>query len=115
MAILGNTGRVISPGERLIFTNGYEEAEKYPTARDSEVPIFDSGEDYVYIKRTDSNGYSTIRRMKLVDDPIPKFDPKLYVSVDDFNDLKKEVRDGFNSIQQSITDALSGGSGNVKA
>lgn len=100
--LTGLSNPAMVPGQRLLRTKGWEAADKYPTPRDSEVPIFDEELDYVYIKVTDVNGGSTLRRFHLEEDPIPVFDPKKYVTVDDFNSLKEEIQNGFNSIQQSI-------------
>ena len=70
--------------------------------RDCHAALFDEDEDYVYIKRTDTNGGVTLDRYHLESDPIPKFDPKKYVTVDDFAAFKEEILNGFNNLQQSI-------------
>lgn len=103
MDLLNTINPVLTPGQRLLTTNsGYEGAEKYPFPRDCEAPIFDLEEDYVYVKKTDVNGAETLRRFHLEEEPLPKFDPKKYVTMDDFNALKEVVTNGFNSLQQSI-------------
>ena len=92
------------PGQRLLSVKGgFEAAEKYPTPRDCEAAIFDEDEDYLYIKKTDTNGGVTLTRYRLEEEPIPRFDPKKYVTVDDFKSFKEEILDGFNSLQKSIT------------
>ena len=104
MDLLNTQNPTLLPGQRLLSVKGgYEAAEKYPTPRDCEAPIFDEEEDYLYIKRTDTNGGVTISRYALVEDPIPRFDPKKYVTVDDFTSFKEEILNGFNSLQKSIT------------
>ena len=55
--LLNTQNPTILPGQRLLSVKGgYEAAEKYPTPRDCDVAIFDEEDDYVYIKRTDTNG-----------------------------------------------------------
>lgn len=102
--LLNTQNPTLLPGQRLLSVKGgYEAAEKYPTPRDCEAAIFDEEEDYLYIKRTDTNGGITITRYSLVEDPIPRFDPKKYVTVDDFNNFREEILNGFNNLQKSIT------------
>ena len=104
MDLMNNLNPVLTPGQRLLTVKGgYEAAEKYPMPRDCHAAIFDEEEDYVYIKRTDSNGGITLQRYHLEEDPVPKFDPKKYVTVDDFRSFKEEILNGFNNLQQSIS------------
>ena len=101
--LLNTQNPTILPGQRLLSVKGgYEAAEKYPTPRDCEVAIFDEDEDYVYIKRTDTNGGVTITRYSLIEDPIPRFDPKRYVTVDDFASFKEEILNGIKNLQGTI-------------
>ena len=102
MDLLNSVNPVLAPGQRLLTVKGYEAAEKYPFPRDCHAPLFDEEDDYLYIKRTDVNGGTTVDRYHLESDPIPKFDPKKYVTVDDFANFKEEILNGFNNLQQSI-------------
>ena len=95
--------QTLLPGQRLLKTKGAEAAEKYPMPRDCEACLFDEDEDYIYIKKTDTNGGVTLLRYRLEEDPIPHFDPKKYVTVDDFTKFKEEILNGFNNLQQTIT------------
>ena len=109
MDLLNTQNPTLLPGQRLLSVKGgYEAAEKYPTPRDCEAPIFDEEEDYLYIKRTDTNGGVTITRYQLIEDPIPRFDPKKYVTVDDFASFKEKILNGFNSLQKSIQQSNAG-------
>ena len=109
MDLLNTQNPTLLPGQRLLSVKGgYEAAEKYPTPRDCEAPIFDEEEDYLYIKRTDTNGGVTITRYQLIEDPIPRFDPKKYVTVDDFASFKEEILNGFSSLQKSIQQSNAG-------
>ena len=102
MDLLNNINPVLTPGQRLLGVKGADAAEKYPMPRDCHAPLFDEDEDYLYIKKTDVNGGVTIDRYRLELDPIPKFDPKKYVTMDDFNSFKEEVLNGINGLQRSI-------------
>lgn len=95
--------QTLLPGQRLLKAKGTEAAEKYPMPRDCEACLFDEDEDYIYIKKTDTNGGVTLLRYHLEEDPIPHFDPKKYVTVDDFTKFKEEILNGFNNLQQTIT------------
>ena len=95
--------QTLLPGQRLLKTKGAEAAEKYPMPRDCEACLIDEDEDYIYIKKTDTNGGVTLLRYRLEEDPIPHFDPKKYVTVDDFTKFKEEILNGFNNLQQTIT------------
>ena len=97
------TNPTLLPGQRLLTTRGYDGAEKYPMPRDCQAPIFDTDEDYLYIKATDTNGGVSIRRYKLEEDPIPKFEPEKFVTIDDFKKFKEEILDGIRDIQESLT------------
>ena len=111
------TNQTLLPGQRLIKVTGFEAAEKYPMPRDCEAVMFDESEDYCYIKKTDSNGGVIFLRYKLEEDPIPKFDPKKYVTVDDFSKFKEDILNGFNDLRQAFTESgtsKSNGSSNSK-
>ena len=104
MDLLNTSNPTLLPGQRLLSVKGgYDAAEKYPTPRDCEAAIFDEEEDYLYIKKTDTNGGVTITRYRLEEEPIPRFDPKKYVTVDDFTSFKEEILNGFDSLQKSLT------------
>lgn len=111
---LFNTGtnQTLLPGQRLLKVKGAEAADKYPMPRDCEAAIFDEDDDYLYVKKTDTNGGVILLRYHLEEDPIPKFDPKKYVTVDDFSRFKEEILNGFNTLQQTITTAGFNGTNN---
>ena len=117
MAILDNLNQTLFPGHRVIKVDGWQAAEKYPLPRDCEVVMLDTNPDvdYIYMKKTDTNGAETFARYLIEEDPIPKFDPQKYVTVDDFKNFKEEILNGFNSLKQSITAAgTAKSSGNSK-
>ena len=103
MELFNNLSPTLLPGQRLLKVKGCEAAEKYPMPRDCETVLFDEDEDYLYIKKTDTNGGVILLRYKLEEDPIPHFDPKKYVTIDDFSKFKEEMLNGFNNLQQALT------------
>ena len=53
----------------LLHVKGIEGAKMYPVDRDSRVALFDEDEDYLYIKKTDSNGVASYMKFKLIEEP----------------------------------------------
>lgn len=104
MDVFTGNNQTLLPGQRLIKVKGYEAADKYPMPRDCETVLFDDDEDYFYVKKTDTNGGVMLCRFKYEEDPIPHFDPKKYVTVDDFAKFKEDILNGFNDLQQTITE-----------
>ena len=103
MDLTSFTNPTLMPGQRLLSVKGYDGAEKYPMPRDCQAAIFDTEEDYLYIKSTDTNGGVTIKRYHLEEEPIPKFEPDQYVTINDFKKFKEEVLNGIRDIQESLT------------
>ena len=121
--ILAGLNQTLFPGHTVIRVNGWEEAEKYPMPRDCEVIMLDKDpeSDYIYMKKTDSNGGPTTQRYKITEAPVPRFDPDKYLSVDDFKSYQEENRkfqedilDAVNSLKQSISFNYSKSGGNNK-
>lgn len=104
-SITQSLNQALSPGQRVIRVNGFEEAEKYPMPINCEAIMIDSNpnSDYIYMKATDLNGGEKFARYKIVEDPIPRFDPDKYVTTNDFEKLKEDISNGFDSIKQLIT------------
>ena len=97
----------LAPGRRVPRSDGWEMAEKYPMPRDCEVVIFDTDPEsnHFYMKVTDVNGGERFARYKYEEDPIPKFEPGKYVTVNEFKSFKEEILDGINSLKQSLAAA----------
>ena len=104
MDILNSLNSTIFPGHRVPRVNGWKEAEKYQLPRDSEAVILDQSpeSDYIYMKRVDAAGVETFARYKIVEEPIPEFNPEKFVTIDDFSKFKEEILDGFNSLKSAI-------------
>lgn len=110
--LLSGANPLLTPGQRLLKCKGFEAAEKYPFPRDCEAPIFDEDEAVFYKKVTDVNGATTIRMFEYNEVPIPRFDPKKYVTIDDFDNFKEEILHGFTDLQQSIQSIANTGNRN---
>lgn len=102
--ILQGFNQTLFPGHTVIRVDGYEAAEKYPMPRDCEAIMLDSDPEssYLYMKKTDSNGGYKIARYKYKEEPVPKFDPDKYLTVDDFKAYQEENR----KFQEDILDAI---------
>ena len=92
------------PGHREVRVRGWEEAEKYPLPRDCEAVLLDAdpNSDYIYMKKVEADGTERFERYLLVAKPVPKFDPDKYVSTSEFNKLKEDMNNGFDSIKQLL-------------
>lgn len=90
-------------GQRLPKANGIQEAREYPTGIDCEVAIFDTNDDIMYIKTTDGNGFGSLRRFRITEEPLEtvEVNPNS-VSRSEFNEFKEEVLNGQRSILESI-------------
>lgn len=115
-SILQSLNQTLFPGHTVIRVDGYDAAEKYPMPRDCEAIMLDSDPDsnHLYMKKTDSNG-------GYIEDPVPKFDPDKYLSVDEFKKYQEENRkfqeeilDAINSIRQPANTGYSKSSANNK-
>lgn len=119
---LSNFNQTLFPGHQVIRVNGWEEAEKYPMPRDCEAILLDSNPEsnYIYMKKSDSNGGVTTERYKYKKEPVPRFDPDKYLTVDDFmayqednRKFQEDILDAINSIKQHTT-GITKSSGNSK-
>lgn len=105
MDILNSLNQALYPGHRVIRVKGYKAAKDYPMPRDSEAIFLDDDPavNYIYMKKVDVNGGEMIARYLYEEDPIPEFDPKKYVTTEEFNNRMEEVINGINSIRESIS------------
>ena len=100
-----NMGAFIQ-GQTIPKVHGSSEANRYPTPINSEVVLLDDEDDsIIYYKKTDVNGYSTVSRKRWFDDPEPtqeEINDKKYLTINEFNEFKKEVLNGQRAILESI-------------
>ena len=102
--LLTGLNQTLFPGHRMIRVNGWEEAEKYPMPRDCEAVFLDKDEmsDHIYMKFTDVNGGPHTERYKIEVDPVPRFEPDKYLTVESFKQFQEETR----KFQEDILDAI---------
>lgn len=96
-----NNISALIPGQILPSVHGTSEAEKYPTPNNSEVVLKDADDDtLLYIKTTDVNGFGKVKRMRCYEDPEPSIqdlNDQRYVTIEDFNKFKKEMKEILDS------------------
>ena len=83
------------PGPQLLKVNGIESAKVYPTQPNSMIALFDANEDVMYIKTTDTNNFSTIKRYVFIEEPEPAHhEVQKYVTIEEFTRFKEELLNG---------------------
>lgn len=87
----------------LTRVTGLEGAKAYQMPANSTVALFDNNEDVMYIKTTDGAGFPTIRAFSFseINTQSQTSQNIDYVTRDEFNQLKEELLNGKQSIQQS--------------
>lgn len=113
MSIFQTLTQAVAPGQRVIRVAGWEGLKKLNLPRDSEVIALDVDDtkDVFYMKKVDMYGNETCGRYKFSDYPVEEFEPDKYVTKKDFDEFRKEIKDGFNSLRERRTaDDKSGGS-----
>lgn len=73
------------PVNNIIKVTGIDGAKAYQIPSNSSVALFDSNEDIVYIKTTDSAGYPTLRAFRVT---LMEIEDN-YVTRKEFNELKE--------------------------
>ena len=103
MSILNGFNSDLFSGHRVIRVNSWEEFTSLQIPPDCELMAIHATPDknYIYMK-SNTTGNLVNERYHFEPDPVEEFDPKKYVTVDQFNELREEITDGFNSIKQSI-------------
>lgn len=117
MDILSRFDQTFLPGGRVRRIDGWEALKKFPMPRDCEGMFLDvdDSKDYLYMKRTYQDGTEKCARYKITLDMPEEFDPNKYVNVREFNEFREEIRNGFNSIKQQLSDATAHTNANVPA
>lgn len=88
----------------MVWVQGKAGAQSYPVARGTTLPLFDSEDDYVYIKSVDANGIPLPLVTKALSDPplevkaevvdtSTQVDFNDYVTKESYDDLKKKYTD----------------------
>lgn len=94
-----------APAQQLIAVNGLDSANAYPVMPNSRIALFDNNEDVVYIKQTDSQGFSNIKAFRLVEfNPSANMNQMMpnsdYVTKQEFDQFKQEVLNAQQPVQQ---------------
>lgn len=89
----------------LIRVTGIEGAKAYQMNPNSTTALFDSNEDFMYIKSTDGAGFPTIRTFSFTEVFDSNTKPKIdgYVSKEEFETFKQEVTDYVQQFIQQQT------------
>lgn len=83
--------------------NGISGARAYPTRPNTRDAVYDKDENYLYIRRTDSNNaLISVDRYEYNPAPIPKPED-LFVTKESFNEMKEDLNDVKQSIQQLLS------------
>lgn len=93
----------------LIRVTGIEGAKAYQMNPNSTVALFDSNDDFMYIKSTDGAGFPTIRTFSFTEVFENANKPQIegYVSKEEFESFKQEVTDYVEQFIQQQTNAKS--------
>ena len=116
MNILSGFNSDLFTGHRVIRVDGWDEFKSLQVPPDCEILAIDKNpeKNYLYMKRTDSLGNPTNERHEYFLSPVEEFDPKKYVTVDQLDDLREEVKNGFDTLKQSLA-ANTANSGSTKS
>ena len=105
MNILNAFGSDLYSGHRVIRVNNFEEFENMEIPVDCEVIAINKNPEIneCYMKQRDSLGNKVCESYELKAIPKKKLNPDEYVTKEELNDLRKELKDGFDLITKSIT------------
>lgn len=92
----------IIQGSKLLQVSGVNEAREYPLPADSEVALFDRDEDILYIKRTDVNGFHSVRCFQLTEIESHTPTEGNFVSTEEFNKFREDILNGQRSILERL-------------
>lgn len=85
---------------------GTEGARRFPTKPNARDAIWDSNENYIYVRVTDLTGnVISINRLKYEDAPEPKMED-IFVTKDAFNELRNELMGGLSDVKQYISETI---------
>lgn len=102
MNILNGFNSDLFSGHRVIRVNNWEEFKNIQIPPDCELLAISGNDDNFLYMKSNTSGNVVNERYHFELDPVEEFDPKKYVTVEQFNDLKEEISNGFNSIKQSL-------------
>ena len=107
MNILNTFSSDLYTGHRVLRVSSYEEFKALHTPPDCEVIAINKNPEIneIYMKQVDNFGNENPARYSYKEIPEVKFEPDKYVTVDQFNELKEEIRNGFSAIKSTTYSA----------
>ena len=110
MNILNSFSSDLYTGHRVLRVASYDEFKNLRCPPDCEVIAINKNPDIkeVYMKQVDALGNEISGKYSYEEIPEIKFDPKDYVTHEEFEELKEEIRNGFDSIKSSANTANNG-------
>lgn len=88
---------------QLTGVNGFESAKMFQTVPNARYALFDTNEDYLYVKTTDASNYASYEKYKLTRVPLEGEAPSAdqFVSTDAFAALTAQV----NEMKEELANA----------
>ena len=110
MNILNSFSSDLYTGHRVLRVASYEEFKNLHCPYDCEIIAINKNPEIneIYMKQVDNMGNEIPGRYSYKEIPEVKFDPDKYVTHEEFNELKEEIRNGFNSLKSSTNTANNG-------
>lgn len=95
MQTMASAQTAAQPVNGLVSVTGMEGAKAYQLPPNSSMPLFDSNEDMLYLKTTDSGGFPTIRafRFEAADSEEQPKDTAEYATKEDLDALAAKVEE----------------------
>ena len=105
MDILNSLNNAILPGARVHRFRGWDEFLRFAIPRDSELIGLDADDskNWLYMKKCDINGVETAMRYDFSPNPVEEFDPDKYVTKKELDELKEDMKNGFDSIRELVS------------
>ena len=110
MNILNTFSSDLYTGHRVLRVSSYEEFKALHTPPDCEIMAINKNPDIneIYMKQVDNLGNEKPAKYSYKEIPEVKFDPDKYVTHEEFNELKEEIRNGFNSLKSTTYSTTNG-------
>lgn len=100
---VGKQPSLMSDLPQAIGTDG---ARRYPTKPNTRDAVWDTNENYIYVRLTDLTGnVISVTRLKYEDAPEPKMED-IFVTKEAFNELRDELKGGLSDVKQYISEAI---------
>ena len=109
---IANGNQAVFTQNSIIRVNGIEGAKAYNVQPGASVALFDSNNDYFFIKTTDNVGFPTIRKFAFTE--IKDEEETKYVTKAEFDELKEMLSNGKFTISKSSTTSKQRANGDDK-